>query len=107
MENCAVCGDVATRPVRLIADGMAVGACCERCSGSLHGSGVLGHEVANLVTSLVDGEDLDYPSTGENVLSGLWSFTARYIRYHLHQERDLSTLKTFLGYIHSTRGRED
>jgi len=107
LENCSVCGGTTSDPVRLIADERTVGVCCERCSGSSRGTRIFGREVGKLVESLVDGEDVKLSSSGVDILPGLWAFTSSYIRYHLYQERDLSSLETYSEHVRSTQYRED
>jgi DNA repair protein RecO (recombination protein O) len=107
LNNCSMCGRVLSGPARLVINEVAVGTCCERCADSHRGMGMYDKEIGKLIGLMTSGQEVGPSSAGENIFQGIWAFTSNYIKYHLHQERLVISLRTFLAYIESTRGREE
>ncbi len=107
LNNCSMCGNMLSGPASLVTNEVAVGACCERCADSHREMGIYDKEVGRLIGLMTNGQEVGPSSAGENIFHGIWAFTSNYIKYHLHQERLVISLRTFLAYIGSPHGREE
>ena len=102
-----MCGTVLTGPASLVTNEAAVGACCEGCADSHREMGIYDREIGRLIGLLTNGEEVGQSSAGGDVYNGVWAFTSNYMMYHLHQERLLTSLRSFLTYVGSICGREE
>jgi DNA repair protein RecO len=106
-KNCIACGRDIVKPAILAANEMLVGGYCAECSDSLQEPVcTVDGEAGGLLDMMAVGGEYRGEAIREDWLTGIWDFTTHYIKYHLHQEKDISSFNTFLAHVHS-RGRSD
>lgn len=100
---CASCGGAMEDPSVLIAYDEAVGGFCGSCSANHPDTYIVDKRAGEFIQGISEGKDPNQKQLDGDFLLDVWRFTINYIRLHLHQDKGIASLGSFLRHVYTMK----